>query len=208
MLSYGRAELVERISGIPRYIVCGRVTKRPVFAFISRLIRPNDALQVFLFEDDYSFGVLQSGMHWEWFTARCSTLKGDFRYTSNTVFDSFPWPQSPTQRQISETAAAAVFLRDVRSRVMHENNWSLRDLYRTLELPGRSALKDAHAALDAAVRAAYGMRGKSSALEFLLKLNMELSAQEAADKSITGPGLRSLTKDNHRFITSDCVEPR
>jgi hypothetical protein len=32
----------------------------------------------------------------------------------------------------------------------------LRALYRTLELPGKNPLKDAHAALDAAVLAAYG----------------------------------------------------
>ena len=48
---------------------------------------------VFSPADDYSFGILQSGIHWAWFMARCSTLKGDFRYTSDTVFDTFPWPQ-------------------------------------------------------------------------------------------------------------------
>jgi hypothetical protein len=42
---------------------------------------------------NYSFGILQSGIHWAWFKARCSTLKGDFRYTSDTVFDTFAWPQ-------------------------------------------------------------------------------------------------------------------
>jgi hypothetical protein len=34
-------------------------------------------------------------LHWEWFVARCSTLGGTFRYTSDTVFDTFPWPQFP-----------------------------------------------------------------------------------------------------------------
>jgi len=36
----------------------------------------------------------------------------------------------------------------------------MRALYRTLELPGRHPLKDAHAALDAAVLAAYGFDAK------------------------------------------------
>lgn len=100
MLSYPRAELIQKISNLSRYIACSRVTKRPVFDFVDFRIRPSDALQVFPLSDDYSFGILQSHIHWIWFTACCSTLKGDFRYTSNTVFNSFPFPQSPTLTQI------------------------------------------------------------------------------------------------------------
>jgi hypothetical protein len=37
---------------------------------------------------------------------------------------------------------------------MAANGWSLRELYRTLETPGANRLRDAHAALDSAVRAA------------------------------------------------------
>ena len=36
----------------------------------------NDALRVFPFADDYTFGVLQSAFHWVWFVNRCSTPKG------------------------------------------------------------------------------------------------------------------------------------
>ena len=51
---------------------------------------PGDALSCFAFSDDYSFGILQSGIHWSWFIATCSKLKGDFRYTPESVFDTFP----------------------------------------------------------------------------------------------------------------------
>ena len=54
---------------------------------------------VFPFADDYSFGILQSGIHWAWFTAKCSTLTERFRYTSDTVFDTFPWPQFGERRR-------------------------------------------------------------------------------------------------------------
>ncbi|MBE0540019.1 MAG: class I SAM-dependent DNA methyltransferase, partial [Verrucomicrobia bacterium] len=81
------------ISRVPRYIACSRVTKRPIFEFISQSVHPDNTLMVFPFADDYSFGILQSDVHWVWFTARCSTLGGTFRYTSDTVFDTFPWPQ-------------------------------------------------------------------------------------------------------------------
>ncbi len=84
LLSYPREEMILAIKKLSRYIACGRVTHRPIFEFVSRGIRPNDALMVFPFSDNYSFGILQSSIHWTWFINRCSTLKGDPRYTSNT----------------------------------------------------------------------------------------------------------------------------
>jgi hypothetical protein len=90
LFAWARAELIQCISKLPRYVACGQVTKRPIFEFISSKIRPNAACIVFPFADDYSFGVLQSGIHWAWFTAKCSTLTERFRYTSDTVFDTFP----------------------------------------------------------------------------------------------------------------------
>ena len=55
---------------------------------------------------------------------------------------------------LSAVAKAAVELRTLRRKIMKSNGWSLRELYRTLETPGADRLRDAHAALDAAVRAA------------------------------------------------------
>ena len=46
----------------------------------------------------------------------------------------------------------------MRREILAANGWSLRDLYRTLETPGTNRLRDTHAAPDAAVRAAYGMK--------------------------------------------------
>ena len=86
----------------------------------------------------------------------CSKLKADFRYTSDTVFDTFPWPQTPTKEQIAAVAAAAVALRALRREIMAKLGYSLRALYRTLELPGANPLREAHTRLDTAVRAAYG----------------------------------------------------
>src|SRR5262249_44848370 len=106
------------IAPLPRYVACARVTKRPIFEFISTRIHPDTQLIVFPFPDDYSFGILQSGLHWAWFTAKCSTLTERFRYTSDTVFDTFPWPQSPKPAHVAAVAAVAVALRALRRRVM------------------------------------------------------------------------------------------
>ncbi|WP_102126043.1 class I SAM-dependent DNA methyltransferase [Deinococcus planocerae] len=206
LLSYGRGELIEKIASLPRYVACGQVTKRPIFEFVSSEIRPNAALIVFPLSDDYSFGVLQSSMHWEWLKARSSTMKGDFRYTSDTVFDSFPWPQSPTSEQVRAVAEAAVALRGLRNEVMKRQGWSLRDLYRTLDTPGKNPLRDAQERLDAAVRAAYGMPAGADVLAFLLALNAELAAAEARGAAIVGPGLPAGLNAAD-FTTADAVRP-
>ncbi len=200
-----RQAMLAALAPLPRYIVCVRHTKRPVFEFLQTSIRPDSALTVFAFADDYSFGVLQSDTHWRWFTARCSTIKRDFRYTSDTVFDTFPWPQTPTLPQARAVADTAVALRTLRLRVMAENEWNLRDLYRTLELPGKNPLRDAHDALDAAVRAAYGMKSKADPLGFLLTLNQETAARESAGESVVAPGLPPCVTEGGSFISEDCV---
>lgn len=205
LLSYAREELIRRISTIPRYVSCGQVTKRPVFEFISAEIRPNAALMVFPLPDDYSFGILQSIMHWAWFTSRCSTLTARFRYTSETVFDSFPWPQNPTPEQIRAVADAAVGLRALRRRVMAENAWCLRDLYRTLDTPGANPLRAAHEGLDDAVGSAYGMQRGCDILASLLALNHEVAEREAQGKTVQGPGLPVSAGDPSAFVTDDCV---
>lgn len=206
LLSYSRPELMTRLSKLARYIVCSRVTKRPIFEFVDTSIHPNDALTVFLLEDDYSFGILQSGLHWSWFKARCSTMKGDWRYTSNTVFDSFPWPQSPNAKQIAAVAKSAVELRSLRHELARRNKLTLRAMYVEMEDSGRHPLKDAHAALDAAVRSAYGMGPKQDALAFLLDLNAVCAEREANSELVVGPGVPPGTSAKG-LVTKDAVRP-
>ena len=200
----GRIELLDRLETVPRYIACGRVTKRPIFEFVDSDIRPNDALQAFPLPDDYSFGILQSGIHWLWFVERCSTLRGDFRYTSDTVFDAFPWPQSPAPAQFRAVAEAAVSLRALRREVMSNNGWNFRELYRTLDLPGANPLKVAQDALDDTVRQAYGMGSKADPLTFLLALDGVLANREAEGLPVVGPGLRSSV-EAQPFVTTDRI---
>lgn len=188
-LSYRRTDLMDIIANKQRYIVCGRVTKRPIFEFVSSDIHPSDALAVFPCDDDYTFGILQSSTHWSWFTERCSTLTERYRYTSNTVFDSFPWPQAPTKAMVEEIASTARALREVRRELCTQHDLSLRELYRSAELPGDHPLDEAAEALDQAVRKAYGMKATTDPLKFLFDLNQKLASTEDEGKPITGPGL-------------------
>ena len=95
----------------------------------------------------------------------------------------------------------------LRHEIMQANGWSLRELYKSLETPGENRLRTAHAALDAAVRAAYGMKPGEDILAFLLKLNLELAAKEAKGEPITPPGLPANYPDAKKLVTDDCIKP-
>lgn len=81
----------------------------------------------------------------------------------------------------------------------------LRALYRVMELPGKNPLKDAQAALDAAVLAAYGFSARKDILQQLLDLNTAVAADIAAGKAVTGPGVPSSYKNPAKLITKDCL---
>ncbi|MGH7950853.1 MAG: type IIL restriction-modification enzyme MmeI [Limisphaerales bacterium] len=204
-LGYSRQEMLTQIRRIPRYIACSGVTKRQIFEFISSSIHPNDKLQVMALADDYSFGIISSSAHWLWFINKCTTLEERFSYNTESVFDTFPWPQSPKQKEIRAVAEAALALRTLRHEIMQDNGWSLRELYKSLETPGENRLRDAHAALDTTVRTAYGMKPDEDILAFLLKLNLELAAKEADGKTITPPGLPASVEKPKDFVSKDCV---
>jgi hypothetical protein len=127
-------------------------------------------------------------------------------YTSDTDFDTFPWPQSPTLAQVKAVAEAAVSLRALRREIMAANGWSLRDLYRTLETPGTNRLRAAQAALDSGVRAAYGMKDTADPLAFLLHLNLALAEKEARGELIDAPGLPASLSKSTDLVTSDCLQ--
>lgn len=200
-----RKELLQKTGSLTRYLACSRVTKRPIFVFIDSKIRPGDALQVFAFEDDYSFGVLQSSAHWQWFVAKCSKLTERLRYTPESVFDTFPWPQSPTVNHVDEIAKAGKELRKLREVSLANMTGGLRALYRTLDLPGKNPLRDAHNKLDAAVLKAYGFSANNDLLEQILKLNHSVAIKIAAAESVTTPGVPANYKNSKDLISTDCI---
>jgi hypothetical protein len=203
-----RKELVDRVSTFQRYVVCSGVTKRPIFNFISSEIRADHALFAFAFEDDYSFGILQSSAHWLWFITKCSKLTERFRYTPESVFDTFPWPQSPTPKQAQTVAEAGREVRRVRAEALRYAKGGLRALYRTMELPGANPLKDAHAALDAAVLAAYGFTAKKDLLAQLLALNLDVAGKIKHGEPVTAPGVPKNYPDAKKLVTEDCIQPQ
>jgi hypothetical protein len=204
--SYGREEMLNEISTLKRYIAISRVSLRPLFEFISFEINPNDALMIFAFEDDYSFGIIQSQIHWNWYIEKCSTLGNQFRYTTDSIWDTFPWPQTPTKTQIKKVAVASKELRDARNKALKDHVLSLRDLYRLLEQPGKNHIRDLHTALNEAVMEAYNFNEQEDLLAQLLALNLSVAQNEKEGKSVQPPGLPEFVKNKEEYVSDDCVK--
>ena len=98
----------------------------------------------------YHLGILQSAMHMAWVKSVCGRLKSDYRYSNEIVYNNFPWPENPTDKQIKSIEEKAQKVLDVRAE-FSEN--SLAGLYNPLTMP--PALVKAHNELDKAVDLAY-----------------------------------------------------
>jgi hypothetical protein len=98
----------------------------------------------------YHFGVMTSKMHMAWVKSISGRLESRFRYSSTVVYNNYPWPENPTDKQIKAIETAAQKVLDVRLQFPKS---SLADLYDPLTMP--PALVKAHNELDKAVDLAY-----------------------------------------------------
>jgi hypothetical protein len=204
-----RADMKRAIAKLHgRYITGFRTQRWPfVFSFMAKSVLPGDKMQVFAFDDDYSFGIIQGAPHLVWYQAKAARLKNeeDYNYSVESIFDTFPWPQCPTASQIYSIAKYGREIRRIRTDAVSKVLGGLRGLYRTLAIPGGNPLKDAHAALDAAVLAAYGFSPKRDLLRQLLSLNHVVSAEIKKDRPVTAPGIPSPGLDVAKLVTTDCL---
>jgi hypothetical protein len=122
----------------------------------------------------FLFGVLNSAMFVAWVRTVSGRLKSDFQFSGSMVYNTFPFPLSPTTAQTKavETAAAAVLA----ARAQFAGQ-SLAALYDPLTMP--PALAAAHAALDRAVDRCYrptAFATELARLEFLFAAYQERAA--------------------------------
>ena len=116
----------------------------------------------------YHFGVLMSVMHMAWVKYVCGRLKGDFRYSKDIVYNNYPWPPNPTDKQIKAVETAAQNVLDVRAEFPES---SLADLYSPVTMPPK--LVKAHADLDKTVDKCYRdapFTSEPKRIEFLFDL--------------------------------------
>lgn len=108
----------------------------------------------------YELGILQSTMHMAWMRAVCGRLESRYQYSAGIVYNNFPWPESPSDKQRVSIEIAAEEVLAARDQFP---GTSLADLYDPVAMP--PDLLKAHQRLDTAVDAAYGKRGLKSDAE-------------------------------------------
>ena len=133
-----------------------------------------DACSAVHSSDLYHFGLLQSTMHMAWMRQICGRIKSDFRYSNEIVYNNFPWPPSPSPKQVETVRQAAQAVLDEREKLEGQ---SLADLYDSDIMP--VGIRKAHAGLDKAADACHGRRKfdtELSRIRFLFERYSELKA--------------------------------
>jgi hypothetical protein len=122
----------------------------------------------------FHFGILSSVMHIAWVKHTCGRLESRFRYSNTIVYNNYPWPENPSEKQIKAIETAAQKVLDAR---LQFPNSSLADLYDPLTMP--PALVKAHNELDKAVDLAYRPQPfttEANRMEFLFSLYEKYTA--------------------------------
>lgn len=122
----------------------------------------------------YHFGILTSLMHNSWMRVTCGRLESRYSYSNSIVYNNFPWPENPSEKQTKTIEEKAQNVLDVR---VSFPTSSLADLYNPLTMP--PALVKAHNELDKAVDAAYSKQvftSEAKRMEFLFELYEKYTA--------------------------------
>ncbi|MGV3527332.1 MAG: DNA methyltransferase [Flavisolibacter sp.] len=155
-----------------RYIVIPEVSSEnrryiPI-GFLDENVIPTNLLQLIPNPSLFHFGVLTSLMHMSWVKQVCGRLKSDFRYSNSIVYNNFPWPENPSEKQKQAVEAAAQGVLDARAQFPDA---SLADLYDPNTMP--PVLVKAHQALDRAVDLCYRPQpfaSETKRIEYLFEL--------------------------------------
>lgn len=146
-------------SGLRNYVPIGFKSSKTIASNLA-LIIPNATI--------FHFGVLTSLMHMTWVRFTCGMLGTSLRYSNKLVYNNFPWPENPTEKQIKAVEEAAQAVLDARAQFPES---SLADLYDPNTMP--PVLVKAHQQLDKAVDLCYRPQpfvNETKRIEFLFEL--------------------------------------
>lgn len=122
----------------------------------------------------YHFEILMSSIHMAWVKNMCGRIKSDYRYSNELVYNNYPFPDNPNEKQVKAIETAAQKILDAR---LQFPNSSLADLYDPLTMP--PALVKAHNELDKAVDLAYrpqAFTSEANRMVFLFELYEKYTA--------------------------------
>ena len=117
------------------------------------------------------FGIITSQMHMTWLKYTCGRMKSDYIYSIQIVYNNYPWPKEPSDKNKKAVETKAQKILDVRTEFPES---SLADLYDPLTMPPK--LVKAHQELDKAVDLCYrpqAFNNETARIEFLFDLYNE-----------------------------------
>ena len=144
------------------------------FGFFEKNEIANNSASLIPMATHYHFGILQSIMHMAWVRSVCGRLESRYRYSNEIVYNNYPWPLNPTEKQIKNIETCAQQVLNIR---LEFPNSSLADLYDPTTMPPK--LVKAHQELDKAVDAAYRSKpfeSEAKRMEFLFELYEKYTA--------------------------------
>jgi hypothetical protein len=122
----------------------------------------------------FHFGILSSLMFISWFKSVGGQLGNQHRFSKDIVYNNYPWPENPNEKQIKAIETASQKVLDTRLQFPIS---SLADLYDPLTMP--PALVKAHNELDKAVDLAYrpqAFTSEANRMVFLFELYEKYTA--------------------------------
>lgn len=128
----------------------------------------------------YHFGILTSTIHMAWVRYTCGRMKSDYRYSAGIVYNNYPWPDEPSDKQRAAIEAAAQAVLKARAQFPQS---SLADLYDPITMP--PVLVKAHQALDRTVDACYrkaSFSNDAQRVEFLFERYQQLTSLLPTEK--------------------------
>jgi len=182
-----RPAMRDKISKLSQYFAVPRHSKWFVFISCQLNWLPADSMTVVTSDDFYVLGILTSEIHRQWAKAQSSSLEDRTRYTHNTCFETFPFPQTASEKLTQQIRQAMIDLHDYRSQQMEAKQWGITKLYNAFFAEPASQLYKLHKKLDNLVMKAYEFQPDDDILEKLLHLNLELAEKENQGESIIGP---------------------
>jgi len=143
-------------------------------AYISSDIIASNKIQMIPDANKYIFGVLTSIMHMVWTKSVCGKLETRLSYSNTIVYNNYPWPKEPSDKNKAKVEGKAQKVLDARTEFPDS---SLADLYDPLSMPPK--LVKAHQELDKAVDLCYRPQAfttENARIEFLFDLYNEYTS--------------------------------
>lgn len=160
-----------------------QASKHHTLIFYSPNVVFANSLNIFPYEDDATFAVLQSSAHEVWARFFSSSLEDRLRYNPSDCFETFPFPENWETDTNLEATGKRYY--EFRAKLMVLNDEGLTDTYNRFHDPNEFdpdilQLRQLHEECDRAVLAAYGWDDLQPQCEFLLDYEDEEEDEDEA----------------------------